>query len=76
MPYSLLPLFELRPEGTLKISSNNFNIWIEGRNLHKVMDWLCKEVLISLSESKTGIDMASENEAYIESIKVEGKAFE
>jgi len=76
IPYSSLPIIDYNPQGKIVISGHNYIISITGRNLINLFSWLTDECLISLTASRTGIDVMEEDQIYVDDITVKGKAFE
>ena len=75
IPYSSLPILDLIPTGELKITGHNYSVHVKGRNLVKLYNWLSDECLVSLSESKTGMDSEKDEDLFVKSIQIQGSAF-
>jgi hypothetical protein len=75
IPYAMLPIISLNVEAHLLIMAHDIKIIIKGRNMQKLYEVFCGEIVMWVKESETTLDDESED-IYVDSIEIKSDLIE
>lgn len=72
IPYGIHPFIRYSPDTGIQISTEECDVFITGRNLDRIADWLGRYKVTWIKESLTGFEFET-NDVFVENIIIKDK---